>query len=66
MVYYTKGLHGQYAFSGSISGGWDFKNTDYLVQRVLSLPVHPYLEEEDINKISCIINNIQVLKGETI
>ncbi len=66
MVYYAKGLHEQGAFSGVMSGCRDFKNTDYLVQRVLSLPVHPYMEEEDINKISCIINDAWVLRGETI
>lgn len=57
MVYYAKGLHRQGAFSRAASGCYGFKNTDYLTSRVLSLPMHPYLEEEDINKISCIIGN---------
>ncbi len=64
MVYYVKGLHGQDAFRGIKSGHGCFENTVYLAQRVLSLPMHPYIEEEDINKISCIVNNALVLKGE--
>ncbi len=49
MIYYIKPMHKQGAFSS-----YDFDESDYLVTNklsdtVLSLPMHPYLKEEEIN-----------------
>ncbi len=47
MIYYPRGMHQQGAtISGRCSAG-DFPNTDAIVQRCLSLPLHPYMNGED-------------------
>ncbi len=58
MVYYTKGMHEQDAFNDIIYGYHDYKNTQYLVSRVLSLPIHPYIEYKQIEIICDVILNI--------
>ena len=48
MVYKNLGIsHGDYPISEDISA------------RIFSLPMHPYMQEEDIKKICEIINAIQ-------
>ena len=47
MVYYPRGLHQQKAFAGMMLRDEDYPNTIAATQRVLSLPMHPYLEEAD-------------------
>ncbi len=51
MVYYPKPMHEQTAYLdlGYLSG--DFPVTESLCRRVLSLPMHPYLSMEEINKV---------------
>lgn len=51
MVYYPKPMHEQTAYLdlGYVSG--DFPVTESLCRRVLSLPMHPYLSTEEINKV---------------
>ena len=51
MVYYVKPMHQQLAFG--ISGNYEFEcsNTEELCTTVLSLPMHPYLTNEDINQV---------------
>jgi len=51
MVYYPKPMHEQTAYLdlGYLSG--DFPVTESLCRRVLSLPMHPYLNMEEINKV---------------
>lgn len=51
MVYYPKPMHEQTAYLdlGYVSG--DFPVTESLCRRVLSLPMHPYLSMEEINKV---------------
>ncbi|HOF98577.1 MAG TPA: DegT/DnrJ/EryC1/StrS family aminotransferase [Paludibacteraceae bacterium] len=51
MVYYPKPMHEQTAYLdlGNLSG--DFSVTESLCRRVLSLPMHPYLSMEEINKV---------------
>ena len=48
MVYYPKPMHCQQAFG--ITGEYEFdcSNTEKLCDTVLSLPMHPYMTEEDI------------------
>lgn len=54
MVYYPKPMHMQQAFDGS-RAYVDYKNTELLVDTVLSLPMHPYMTEEDITKVVDVI-----------
>ena len=45
-VHYPKGLHRQTAFSSLGYRAGDFPVTECVTERVLSLPMHPYLEEQ--------------------
>lgn len=58
MVYYVKPMHKQGAFSGYKYDDNDFEVTNKLCNNVLSLPMHPYMREEDIDNI------VKVIKGE--
>jgi dTDP-4-amino-4,6-dideoxygalactose transaminase len=57
MIYYAKGLHEQKAFEGKCKMVGDYENTSWLTQRVLSLPMHPYLKKDKIRIIAGEINN---------
>lgn len=62
MVYYVKPMHKQGAFEEYIYDDDDFEVTNELCDTVLSLPMHPYLSEDDISKISDLI--IKIAKGD--
>lgn len=47
MVYYPRGLHQQKAYERMQLDDRDYPNTIEATGRVLSLPIHPYLTEED-------------------
>ncbi len=51
MVYYPKPMHLQGAFEGTDSAVADCLVTERLCGTVLSLPMHPYLTEEDVNEV---------------
>lgn len=51
MIYYTKPMHEQTAFSQLNFDEADFRVTEELCETVLSLPMHPYLTEADINTV---------------
>lgn len=51
MVYYIKPMHKQRAFSHYSFNEEDFVVSNKLIDIVLSLPMHPYLKEEDINTV---------------
>ena len=51
MVYYAKPMHLQGAFEGTRSAIADCPITEKLCETVLSLPMHPYLEEKDIQEV---------------
>jgi UDP-2-acetamido-2-deoxy-ribo-hexuluronate aminotransferase len=55
MIYYIKPMHLQQAFSGLSFEEKDFAVTNKLCDTVLSLPMHPYLEEEEITKVCDVI-----------
>lgn len=57
MVYYTKPMHKQGAFAEYDYDDNNFEVTNKLCDTVLSLPMHPYLSEEDINRVIDIIMN---------
>lgn len=52
MVYYAKPMHLQGAFAGTDSAEANCPITEYLCSHVLSLPIHPYLDDEEI-KLVC-------------
>ena len=51
MVYYPKPMHWQEAFGITGKYSFDCSNTVALCDTVLSLPMHPYLTYEDIEKV---------------
>ena len=59
MVYYPKPMHKQLAFGLDSDYGFDCSVTERLCDTVLSLPMHPYLEEDDIAKVADVILNFR-------
>ena len=55
MIYYVKPMHKQDAFSEYQYDNDKFLVTNTLSDTVLSLPMHPYLNEKDIEKITNVI-----------
>lgn len=51
MIYYPKGMHQQKCFSELDTTGLDYTNSVNATNRVLSLPMHPYLTENDVDNI---------------
>lgn len=58
MVYYPKPMHCQKAFAELKSADEDYPNTIQLCNTVLSLPMHPYMQEEDVAKV---VDNIKTV-----
>ncbi|MGD9679052.1 MAG: DegT/DnrJ/EryC1/StrS family aminotransferase [Vulcanibacillus sp.] len=54
MIYYVKPMHIQGAFSGLVQYD-DFTVTNNLCDTVLSLPMHPYLNENEIDEVCNLI-----------
>lgn len=52
MIYYPRGLHQQTAYQGMKLKDEDYPNTVRAVQCVLSLPMHPYMPEEDVSRVA--------------
>ena len=57
VIYYPISGHLQSGYSYLNYKKGDFPVSEDLGSRILSLPMHPYLEEEDIDKIFRVINN---------
>lgn len=55
-IYYVKPMHEQSAFKSVIKGYAEnnlcFGNTNWLCERVLSLPMHPYMKKEEVDFVS--------------
>jgi len=51
MIYYPKGMHQQSAFEGINLYGETFPVSKKICERVLSLPLSPYLKEEDQERV---------------
>lgn len=51
MIYYPRGLHRQQAYRWMNLEDEAYPNTSLLTQRVLSLPIHPYMKDEEQNYI---------------
>ncbi|RHW30399.1 DegT/DnrJ/EryC1/StrS family aminotransferase [Oceanobacillus profundus] len=56
MVYYVKPMHKQEAFSNLNFNESDFEVTNKLCDTVLSLPMHPYLKEDEVAKVAKTVN----------
>ncbi len=52
MVYYRRPMHRQGAFAGTKSAAADCPVTKELCGRVLCLPIHPYLEEGEMEEVA--------------
>ena len=52
MIYYAKPMHKQGAFKGTDSEKADCQITEKLCQNVLSLPIHPYLDQKMVLDIA--------------
>lgn len=57
MIYYPKPMHKQQAFSSLYFEDKDYLNTNQLCDTVLSLPIHPYLTEDDMSVVVSAIEN---------
>ena len=55
MIYYPRGMHQQQAFKNLNLKDEDYLNTVEATKRVLSLPMHPYLTEEEVDYICSVI-----------
>ncbi|WLD76354.1 DegT/DnrJ/EryC1/StrS family aminotransferase [Mogibacterium neglectum] len=55
MIYYPKQMHNQEAFSGENDYGVDCSVTNRLCDTVLSLPIHPYISDDDVNEVASVI-----------
>lgn len=55
MVYYQKPMHKQLAFKENNYDAEDYKITSELSEKVLSLPFHPYMTGEDVEKVTVAI-----------
>ena len=60
MIYYVKPMHKQEAFSYLKFNEDDFGVTNGLCEAVLSLPMHPYMSEEDVDKVSVAIQSLNL------
>lgn len=57
-IYYPKPLHQQEAFSFLGYNKGDFPESENIAQRIFSVPMHPYLKEEDQKKIVEVLQNV--------
>ena len=55
MIYYPKGLHQQKAYESMKLSDELYPNTIHASKTVLSLPMHPYLSEDEADLISEIV-----------
>ncbi|EOS78809.1 hypothetical protein C817_03330 [Dorea sp. 5-2] len=52
MVYYPKPMHEQKAFLDNYLVFDELSNTKEICRRILSLPIHPYMEREDVEYVA--------------
>ena len=58
MIYYMKPMHRQEAFAGMDSAEADCPVTEQLCKRVLSLPMHPYMTEEQVKEVVNVLASV--------
>ena len=52
MVYYKKAMHQQTVFKDNMSAYWGFPTAESISKRILNLPMHPYLIDEELGIIA--------------
>lgn len=62
MIYYPRGMHQQQVFKDMNLSEELYPNTVEATKTVLSLPMHPYLDEETVDKICAVITDF--VKGK--
>ena len=55
MIYYPKPMHKQEAFAPYCGEEEELAVTTKLCERVLALPMHPYMEDEQIHQVTGLI-----------
>ena len=55
MIYYPKAMHSQEAFAPFKGEESELSVTTELCQKVLALPMHPYMEEDEVIQITTAI-----------
>ena len=55
MIYYPRGMHQQQAFKSLGLKDEDYPNAVEATKRCLSLPMHPYMEEKEVEYICSVI-----------
>lgn len=60
MIYYRVPLHMQEAFSFLAHVQGDFPVAERVASEIFSLPMHPYLVEEDIEKIISVVRDLSI------
>lgn len=58
MIYYPRGLHQQEAYKWMELKDEEYQNTIEATKRCLSLPMHPYLKEEEVDMICGVIERV--------
>ena len=58
-IYYPVSLEKQKAYKNIYNDNENYKNSNYLSNSCLSLPMYPHLPEEDVHKICDVIRNIK-------
>ena len=58
MIYYKKPMHRQSAFAGMEFDEADFPVSNHICDRVLSLPIHPYITEEDLGSVIEVVSRV--------
>ena len=58
-VYYKKPMHMQAAFKEYVMKDLDYSVTQQICDSCLSLPMHPYLSQDDVQNVIKIIRQIQ-------
>ena len=59
MIYYKIPLHLQIVFSGLGYKSGDFPVSERCSKSILSIPMHPYLEDDEQNKIIEVLNSYE-------
>lgn len=62
MIYYRKTMHEQRAFGNLEKDSVACMNAEYLTRHILSLPFHPYMTDDEINRVADAV--IKVIKNE--
>ena len=61
-VHYPVPLHLQPAFAGLGLGGGSFPVSERAAARVMSLPMHPYLSEDDLRRVAeCVVDAVRAI-----